>query len=60
MSILAEDLGDLVTVLEFLNSFSSLFDVEEELGGNVTLGKRHRLCRFVASLCVAQKLSLSV
>ena len=39
MGIPGESFGDAVTVVEFLNAFSFLFDVEEELGGKITLGK---------------------
>ena len=38
MAIPTENFGDAVTIVEFLNSFSFLFDVEEELGGTITLG----------------------
>ena len=38
MGIPTENFGDAVTIVEFLNSFSFLFDVEEELGGAITLG----------------------
>ena len=38
MGIPTENFGDAVTIVEFLNSFSFLFDVEEELGGTITLG----------------------
>ncbi len=41
MCIPAEHFGDAVTVVEFLNNFSFLFDVEEELGGTITLGELH-------------------
>ena len=39
MGIPGESFGDAVTLTEFLNSFSFLFDVEEELGGAITIGK---------------------
>ena len=38
MGIPSENFGDAVTIVEFLNSFSFLFDVEEELGGAISLG----------------------
>ena len=38
MGIPTENFADAVTIVEFLNSFSFLFDVEEELGGTITLG----------------------